>query len=259
MTDPSVDETVSYDDPSDVAHRIDELPRPVLIAFDCDGVLAPLVGHADDAVLLDDVGALLDGLAGHADVILAVVSGRSLAGLEQFEFDDTIILIGSHGAERRNHPMPALTAGEAARLQRLEAIAVAACKAAGDGAWIERKPASVVVHVVQADATEGERALEGAADAATDVTGSVAVPGRAVMELLARPTNKGRALDELRTELDPASVVYFGDDVTDEHAFAVLRPNDVGVKVGPAPTAATARLADPEAVRTLLQIITTTP
>ena len=243
------------DAPMTLARRIDDAERPQLIAFDCDGVLAPLVDHAHDAVLLDGVADLIDGLVAQPGITVAVVSGRSLAGLEQFDFAEPIVVVGSHGAERRSRPTPELSDDEASRLERLDAAATAAREIAGDGAWIERKPASVVVHVVQADPGRGARGLAVAAEAAAEVAGAVAVPGRAVMELLARPTDKGTALEALRAELDPATVVYFGDDVTDEHAFEALRPTDIGVKIGSGPTAATSRLADPETVRTLLEIL----
>lgn len=249
---------IVYDAPMDVARRIDSTERPRLIAFDCDGVLAPLVDHADDAVLLDGVAGLLSGLVARPDTAVAVVSGRSLEGLAQFDFADDIIVVGSHGAERRHRATPALTNDEAARLAQLDAVAVDACEIAGEGAWIERKPAGVVVHVVQADPERGVRALASAAAAADKVAGAVTVPGRAVMELLARSTDKGTALAELRDELGSASAIYFGDDITDEHAFGVLGSDDVGVKIGPAPTAATMRLADPDAVRTILEIIAAT-
>lgn len=246
---------IVYDTPLDIARRIDAGERPRLIAFDCDGVLAPLVDHADDAVLLDGVAELIDGLVAQPDTTVAIISGRSLDGLAQFGFPDDIIVVGSHGAERRDRSTSALSDEEAARLARLDAIAVDACAVAGEGAWIERKPAGVAVHVITADSERGERALGSAKAAAADVAGAVTVPGRAVMELLARSTDKGTALVELRNELHPASVTYLGDDITDEHAFAVLRPTEVGVKIGPAPTAANTRLANPEAVRTLLEIL----
>ena len=252
---PGDDHVVTYDSAADVARRIRALPTPVLIAFDCDGVLAPLVDHADDATLLDGVADLLSGLVAQPDTTVAVISGRSLEGLAQFDFAGDIIVVGSHGAERRHRATPALTDDEAARLAQLDALAVDACEVAGEGAWIERKPAGVVVHVVQADPERGVRALASAAAAADEVAGAVTVPGRAVMELLARSTDKGTALAALRSELGVASAIYFGDDVTDEHAFGVLGSDDVGVKIGPAPTAARMRLADPDAVRAILEII----
>ena len=50
-------------------------------------------------------------------------------------------------------------------------------------------------------------------------------------------------------------MLYVGDDVTDESAFAVLGPDDVTVKVGPGDTHAAYRLDGPEDVRELLQLL----
>ncbi|WKV16772.1 hypothetical protein LP422_21985 [Janibacter limosus] len=40
------------------------------------------------------------------------------------------------------------------------------------------------------------------------------------------------------------ATVYLGDDVTDEHVFTVLGPDDVGIKVGPGESAARLRVDD---------------
>ncbi len=39
-------------------------------------------------------------------------------------------------------------------------------------------------------------------------------------------------------------MLFAGDDVTDEDALASLGPEDLGIRVGPGPTAATVRVAD---------------
>jgi trehalose 6-phosphate phosphatase len=49
----------------------------------------------------------------------------------------------------------------------------------------------------------------------------------------------------LRSRLRPAATVFFGDDRSDETAFADLAAGDVGVKISPGPTAARWRLATP--------------
>jgi trehalose 6-phosphate phosphatase len=78
-----------------------------------------------------------------------------------------------------------------------------------------------------------------------------------VVEAAVVQTGKGAALQRLRVAYAAAAVLYVGDDVTDEDAFAVLRPGDVGVKVGAGDTLATYRVADPVAVRDLLQLLLT--
>jgi trehalose 6-phosphate phosphatase len=60
--------------------------------------------------------------------------------------------------------------------------------------------------------------------------------------------SKGDAVTALRTELGAKVVVYVGDDVTDEHAFAALGRDDVTVKVGAGETIAQYRVTGPDDV-----------
>jgi trehalose-phosphatase len=244
--------TTTTADPTDLAAIVAAAPRPLLVAFDCDGVLSPIVEHADDAVLLPGLPDLLARVAGVAGVTVAVVSGRSLAGLEQFAFPTDVVLVGSHGAERAGRPMPPLGSTELSRLDRIDAAVIEAAAVAGDGAWIERKPASVVLHVRSADPERGARALELLTRRAAEIPGAREKPGAAVLELIARSADKGSAVVSLRDELGAATVVFTGDDRTDEDAFRSLRPDDVGIKVGPGPTAAAYRIADPGDVLALV-------
>ena len=67
--------------------------------------------------------------------------------------------------------------------------------------------------------------------------------------------SKGAAIDTLRTRLGADAVLFVGDDVTDETAFARLRPGDVGVKVGEGETAAEYRVSTPEDVTDVLEAL----
>ncbi|MEM8748432.1 MAG: trehalose-phosphatase, partial [Actinomycetota bacterium] len=150
---------MTVDDPLAVADEIASLTRPLLVVFDCDGVLAPIVEHPDDSRLLDGTSRLLTDLAAPDDVSVAILSGRSVAGLDQFDFDPAIDVVGSYGNERRGDDGPALTRGERELLQRLVVLAEEGAAAAGDGAHVEHKPASVVLHVRPADPERGASAL----------------------------------------------------------------------------------------------------
>ena len=66
--------------------------------------------------------------------------------------------------------------------------------------------------------------------------------GKAVLEFAVIQTDKGEAIDILRSRQNTATVVFFGDDVTDEKAFRRLSGDDVGVKVGPGETLAHMRI-----------------
>lgn len=254
----SADPGDSYDAPERVAADVLHLARPGVLVFDCDGVLAPITAHADDSVLLDGVGDLLDrlgDLTARRGLSVAVLSGRSLAGLDQFHFPDSLDVLGSYGGERRGRPPLELTGEESRRLDVLRDAAELAATAAGHGAWVELKPGSVVLHVRQADPTRGAEALRSLERTQAEVDGSSIHHGSEVVELLARPNDKGTALGTVRTETGARSVVYLGDDVPDEDAFDTLLAGDLGIKVGPGPTAASRRLADPGAVRDLLRAL----
>lgn len=223
----------------------------LLAGFDVDGVLAPIVEHADDARLTDGVSDALARLASKTEV--AILSGRSLADLERlFAFPAGIHVIGSHGLETRGAGDVRLGDDERRLLDRLEELGQSAVRAAGDGAWLEHKPASVVVHTRSAD----QRAVAAVVDDVTArigaIEGAQIKPGHHVIELLARSASKGEALLALARRLGRTSLSFVGDDVTDEEAFVLMGRDDVSVRVGRGDTAARFRLGDPDAVAELL-------
>lgn len=246
----------------ELAAAIDELARPRLIVFDCDGVLAPIVAHADDAVLSPGVGDALAQLSHADDTTVAVLSGRSLAGLAQFELAESVEVLGSYGSERRGRSGASLSAEQTALLGDVAVLAADAVETAGDGAWVEHKPASVVVHVREADADLGATALRRARDEAHRMHGVFVHEGKAVVELAVHRTDKGSAISALVTELGPASVVYFGDDEPDEMAFNAIgraQLTSIGVRVGAVEaSAATHQLADSSEIAPLLAAINET-
>lgn len=238
--------------PSELADIARPLLPNALIAFDVDGVLAPLVEHADDAVLSPGVAESLTSLGRRTDV--AIISGRSVATLDNlFAFPPEIVVVGSHGLEQRGAPPLVLDERERATLDQLTLLGSKAVEAAGAGAWLEHKPASVVVHVRAADPDRAAPALAALRNLAGMVVGAAAKPGHMVLELLARGGSKGDALDQLRREGQP--VVFLGDDVTDESAFERMGDTDVAVRVGHGPTAARYRLAGTEQVVEFLTLI----
>lgn len=238
--------------PDALAEIVSLLEPSPLIGFDVDGVLAPIVAHADDARLTPGVLDELDRLAGSSRVV--IVSGRSLADLERlFGFPPTMEVVGSHGLERRDADPVTLDGDEQYTFDQLEILAARAVDAAGDGAWLEYKPASVVVHVRAAAPELAERAVTAVSNLARMIDGAEVKHGHEVVELLARSGSKGTAISELRADGQP--VVFVGDDVTDESVFELLGDGDVSVRVGPGDTSARYRIADPTAVLRLLTLI----
>ncbi|MGY1736916.1 trehalose-phosphatase [Geodermatophilus sp. SYSU D00684] len=224
--------------------------RPLLVASDYDGVLAPLVGDPSAAVPSPGTAEALARIAAADGVTVALVSGRGLEDLRTVSgLTGPYRWVGSHGAEF-DGPLT----GELAGRRDVLAGQLAPLVAAVPGARLEVKPASVAVHVRQVPDPAAATALLESADAIADPS-LTKKPGKAVLELVLVDADKGSAVRRLRTELGTAAVVYLGDDRTDEDVFRSLGPDDLGVKVGEGETAATQRVADPAAALALLRLL----
>ncbi len=246
---------VRFDDPIELAAIVAAAPRPLLIGLDIDGVLAPIVAHADDSRLLDGVADTVGRLANRYGVAVAAVSGRSLSSIRSFGLPDGLRLVGGHGLERNDRPTTPLDEEEAERLVDLHRLATAAAARAGDGAWVEEKAASVVLHVREAEPHRADDAIRELDESSAGVSGAERKHGSAVLELFARAASKGTAMRELIDEARAATAVFVGDDVTDEEAFAELGPADLAIKVGTAASIAGHRLRDPDAVLAWLRAL----
>jgi trehalose 6-phosphate phosphatase len=217
--------------------------RPLLVASDYDGVLAPLVGDPSAAVPQPGVTAALARVAAVDGVVVALVSGRGVADLQTVSgLTGPYRWVGSHGAEF-DGPLT----GELADRRDALAERLAPLVGAVPGARLEVKPASVAVHVREVEDRPAAAALLAAADRAADPS-LTKKPGKEVLELAVTAADKGSALLRLRDELAAAAALYLGDDLTDEDAFRALPADDVTIKVGEGETAARYRVGDTAAV-----------
>jgi trehalose 6-phosphate phosphatase len=242
--------------PDDLRGALDaaaRLPR-LLIACDYDGTLAPIVADPADARPLPAAATALEELATLPATSVALISGRALAVLRDLSgVSAAVHLVGSHGSEFDTgfvHPIDERAEALLAEVKRtLDGIADEY-----DGVRTELKPASVALHVRNADPDDGAAALARAAEAAEAWDAQV-TDGKAVKEIAVIHTDKGQAVDILRDQHDASAVIFFGDDVTDEKAFRRMRGDDVGVKVGDGDTAAAYRVAEPEDVAAALEYV----
>ncbi len=224
--------------------------RPLLVAPDYDGVLAPLVGDPAAAVPSPGVAGAMARIAAADGVTVALVSGRGVEDLRRVSgLSGPYRWVGSHGAEYDGPLADALAGRRDALADRLAPLV-----AAVPGARLEVKPASVAVHVRQVADPAAAAALLVAADSAADPS-LTKKPGKAVLELAVTDADKGSAVTRLRADLGVAAAVYLGDDVTDEDVFRVLGPDDVGVKVGAGETVAAHRVADTDGALAVLRLL----
>ncbi|MFX4286873.1 trehalose-phosphatase [Janibacter sp. G349] len=225
-------------------------PR-LLVATDFDGVLAPFVVDPMDSRAQPGTLEALTALAAAPATWSAVVSGRDLATLDELTglAGSTVTRIGSHGAQSsRGGDLPE---GTAAAIAALRGAVEAAVAASEPRIRLEHKPAAVVLHTrgLPDDVLPTAAAI---ADEAAAAPGVTHLAGKGVHELSVLRADKGTALRELASALGVDATVYLGDDVTDEHAFAVLGEGDLGIKVGAGETAASARVDDATAVPEIL-------
>jgi trehalose 6-phosphate phosphatase len=229
------------------------VPR-LLIALDFDGVLAPIVPVPSDARPLPGSAAAIGALAALPDTTVALVSGRGLADLAAVSgFGQPVRMVGSHGFEFDDGDVP-LDDEQRTRLDQLTAE-LQELVGGEPGVALEGKPAGVAVHVRNAIPEVGERVLAAVRTGPAARPGVEATPGKAVLDLAVLQVSKGSAIETLRGRLGADAVFFAGDDVTDETGFAVLRPGDVGVKVGDGDTAAGHRVADPAEMVQVLQTL----
>lgn len=218
----------------------------VLLGIDFDGTLAPLVDHPDDAVPDARAMSHVRTLGGRDGIRVVVVSGRALADLrERLGEIPGVLLIGEHGNDVGADTPGDETVDTAERFVEI---------LKGDSeVTIERKPRSVSFHTRSLDDAATREATSRIRDWADEHPEVTLLEGKEVLELTVATRTKGDAIRDLVR--DHESIVYIGDDTTDETVFAILGPDDVGVKVGHGPTGARFRVKNVAEVVELLEAL----
>lgn len=225
----------------------------LLVAFDFDGTLSPIVGDHEAAEADPEALETLMALASLPRTHVVVISGRARSDLEPRlgVVPPDVALIGSHGAEPPEGSIKAH--GDVERY----AAALDDLVRETPGVRLERKPFSLALHYRNVAESQQER-IRGAAIDRVGPMAAAVKEGKKVVEFLAVEADKGTALAQYRDTLTRRGgsgrllTIFVGDDVTDEAAFERLAAPDVTVKVGPGETAAEHALEAQEDVAGLL-------
>ena len=233
--------------------------RRLLVALDFDGTLAPEVDDPEQARATPEARAAVLALLDIPGTRVAVVSGRSMASLEQVsDLPDSALLVGSHGVEiRLDHPGDAVSL-DTRELRQVVVLNEVLGEVAEsfDQVWLESKPAGFALHTrLATDHNSRVAHLVALSEATAEVDNLKVRKGKNVVEFSVRATTKGDALEHLRAYTDAGAVFYAGDDVTDEDAFAALGPDDFGLKSGAGPTLAAHRVGGPHQVAQVLALL----
>ncbi len=221
--------------------------------LDFDGTLVDLVSHPQAVVvppgLPDTLGRLRDLLAG----AIAVVSGRPIQQIDRFLAPLVLSVAGVHGAERRRAD-GSLAWQTVSPMDAVKEVALALARA-HPALVVETKRGAVAVHYRQAPQLQA-LCLAAMQAAVEQSPGLTLLCGKMVVEAKPSCATKRQAIEAFLDEAPFAgrTPVFVGDDTTDESGFAsVQERGGLGVKVGEGPTVARERVANPGAMREVME------
>jgi trehalose 6-phosphate phosphatase len=206
----------------------------VLVAFDFDGTLAPIVAEPDAAKMRARTRDLLVKVCRRYPSV--IISGRSRADVsKRLGGAQVKHVVGNHGLE------PGVGLDEVEKEVALASSLLATALETEPGIQLEDKRYSLALHYRKARNKRLARAAIQAAVAALPVPMRI-VAGKLVANVVpARAPNKGDALLELRDKERADTALYVGDDVTDEDVFELDQPGRLlTVRVGPSRSSAAA-------------------
>ena len=223
---------------------------PLAILLDIDGTLAPIASRPDASVVPAATLDIISRLARLPNTHVALVTGRAVAAARKLVPLDGLGVIGNHGFEILGEDGEMIIAPEA--LSHRDALRSAVARLAPlaerhPGVILEDKTWTMSVHTRLAARAQIAEITAAVTNVASEL-GLTLTRGREMLEL--RPpiqVHKGTAAVEWAKSvgaIEPGgSVVYVGDDRTDEDAFEALR--------AAAPHAAvTIRVGEPDAGET---------
>jgi trehalose 6-phosphate phosphatase len=188
----------------------------VLLAFDYDGTLAPIVSKPDRAIMRHTTRRLLDELVKLYPCM--VISGRAQRDvMQRLHGIGVHKIIGNHGAEPwHGTSRPVNNSDHWNRLlsKRLSGLR---------GVKIEDKGFSIAIHYRQS--REKKVARSAILEAVSSLGEVRLIGGNQVVNILPLDApHKGIALDRERALLKCDTAIYVGDDETDEDVFALDQP-----------------------------------
>jgi trehalose 6-phosphate phosphatase len=199
----------------------------VLLGFDYDGTLAPIVADPERAVLRESTRRRLHEVAELYPCV--VISGRAVRDVERRLTGIPLrSVVGNHGLE----PWRATEEVRRQVARWRETLAPRVAELAG--VVIEDKTYSLALHYRRS--RRKKEALAGIVRAVAQLGELRVIGGKQVVNVLPLGApHKGVALERERDRLGCDTALFVGDDETDEDVFALDRPGRlVTVRVGSA-------------------------
>jgi trehalose 6-phosphate phosphatase len=231
--------------------------------LDVDGTLIDIAPTPARAKATPETIGLLERLNLRFDGAVALVSGRSIAAIDQIFEPLKLAAAGLHGIERRD------SRGKFIRAPvRHQAIDEARAALSGiehglPGVLIEDKGDTIAIHYRLAPQYE-EAVITTARQIVLRAEGGLELlPGKMLAELRPPGPNKGSAVSDFMTEppFEGRKPIFIGDDTTDEDGFSAV--NSLGgysIRVGHERIGSAKHLMhDAQVVHTFLTMLVTRP
>ena len=230
--------------------------RQHALFLDFDGTLADTAPRPDAVQLHGDTAGMLQSIYQMFGGAVAVVSGRSVADIDEFLSPLVLPVAGEHGAQWRSPQGEFFELDDAAFASHLEPVLHAAelLVKQHSALLLERKTVGFALHYRMAPALYALcwNTIEPMIRHSSMLT---LMRGKYVMEVVPSAVDKGTAISSFM-QLAPfrgRMPIFFGDDVTDEAGFAAVQgAGGHGVKVGAGPSVALHRCPNPAALRAWL-------
>jgi trehalose 6-phosphate synthase/phosphatase len=239
--------------------RAIESSEKIALFLDYDGTLREIEVEPSAATPNLAIETLLRRLEQQPNLDVTILSGRSETDLEAFFGSFSFRLIAEHGASwrepgkkswERAHPN-----SKYAWKEKLLPI-LRVYEQATPGSMVEEKPSAIVWHYRKADDEFGSWKANRLDQELSALGANQPIKvrhGKKMVEVNAAEVNKGAAVTQVLEKLPGYGLaICAGDDLTDEGMFEVTLPRLLTIKVGPGPTQARFRVADPAAFREFL-------
>jgi trehalose 6-phosphate phosphatase len=224
--------------------------------LDIDGTLVDFADSPEAVSLAPAVPALVDALYQSSGGAIALITGRSIADVDRLFPGRRLPVAGQHGHERRSARGVVTRHRASARALHAARRTLHTFVARHPLLLVEDKGLTIALHYRRAPQLAGTaHRVIGRARAAVGDAYCVH-HGKRVVELAPAGRDKGLAIRAFMREAPfrGKPPVFIGDDVTDEHGFAMV--NQLGgtsIKVGPGATSAQWRLPSVSAVLSWLE------
>lgn len=219
----------------------------VLLMFDYDGTLTPIVEKPDLAGLNEKTKNNLETITGINNIRIAIITGRKITDIQKISNikHPLIAIYGIHGGEvlpyGKTSPQINISENIVLKLQEFKKIlekSIITEFKSSQGIIIEDKRFSISLHYRLSDNLTAQKAIE-IFDKYTQQLNMQddfrIQKGKKVIELLPLNFSKNTAVNSLILENPNHYPVYFGDDLTDICAFKEVKNyNGYAIGVGEA-------------------------